>query len=82
MRTVETTQPYATVVGIPGRVVRINGKRCTPQTLLQHNQLPDPIAEAVEELTCHIVTLEKRLMAMGDGMPAMLAAESPERTGV
>jgi serine O-acetyltransferase len=56
---------FATVVGIPGRVVRINGERCTPETLLDHARLPDPIAQAMEELSCRIRVLEERLAEAG-----------------
>ena len=55
---------YATVVGVPGRVVRINGKRCGAEALLDHDKLPDPIAQAVETLSCRIEQLEKRLAEM------------------
>ena len=44
---------FATVVGIPGRVVRINGDRYAPEALLEHDRLPDPIAQAMEEEFAH-----------------------------
>jgi serine O-acetyltransferase len=69
---------FATVVGVPGRVVRVNGERCTPEGLLQHGQLPDPIAQVVEELGCRIVALEKRLNEMEAQSSPLLAAESWE----
>ena len=56
---------HATVVGIPGRVVRINGKRCTPDTLLDHNKLPDPIAQVVDDLNSRIRALEEKLAEVG-----------------
>ena len=49
---------FATVVGVPARVVRVNGKRCTPERMLEHARLPDPIAQVMEELSCRIVALE------------------------
>ena len=70
----------STVVGVPGRVVRVNGERCTPEGLLQHGQLPDPIAQVMEELSCRIVALEKRLLEMEARSSPLLSAESWERT--
>jgi serine O-acetyltransferase len=76
---VRDVPPFATVVGVPGRVVRVNGERCTPEMLLQHGQLPDPIAQAVEELSCRILVLEKRLLEVEARSSPLLSAESWER---
>ena len=40
----QSVPPYATVVGIPGRVVLYRGKRVTPVDL-DHEKLPDPVAQ-------------------------------------
>jgi serine O-acetyltransferase len=71
---------FATVVGVPGRVVRVNGERCTPEGLLQHGQLPDPIAQVMEELSCRILALENRLLEMEASASPLLSAESWERS--
>ena len=71
---------FATVVGVPGRIVRVNGERCTPDGLLQHGQLPDPIAQVMEELSCRIMALEKRLLEMEAQSSPLLSAESWERS--
>ena len=71
---------FATVVGVPGRIVRVNGEQCTPEGLLQHGQLPDPITQVVEELSCRIVALEKRLLEMEAQSSPLLSAESWERS--
>jgi len=76
---VRDVPPFATVVGVPGRVVRVNGERCTPEMLLQHGQLPDPIAQAMEELSCRIVVLEKRLLEIEARSSPLLSTESWER---
>ncbi len=47
-----------TVVGIPGRVVYQSGERINP---LAHNQVPDPIADLLRNLTERIDTLEDTL---------------------
>ncbi len=48
--------PGATVVGIPGRVVMYRGRR-VPAINLDHTDLPDPVAEALEKLQDQIETL-------------------------
>jgi len=65
---------FATVVGVPGRVVRVNGKRCTPEGMLEHAQLPDPIAQVMEELSCRIIALEKRVRELeSESVPALVS---------
>ncbi len=49
------------------RVVRINGKRCDAKTQLEHNKLPDPIAQVVQELNSQIARLEERLTKIESG---------------
>jgi len=71
---------FATVVGVPGRVVRVNGERCTPENLLQHGQLPDPIAQVMEELSCRIVALEKRQLELEARSSPLLSVETWERS--
>jgi serine O-acetyltransferase len=70
---------FATVVGVPGRVVRVNGKRCTPEAVLEHAQLPDPIAQVMEELSCRIIALEKRVVELEGEKEPVLLSENWER---
>lgn len=58
----------STVVGIPGKVVRIQGKRVNPSTELDQVKMPDPIKmelcnlkSIIERLEEQIVTLEKQI---------------------
>lgn len=55
--------PNCTVVGVPGRVVVMNGTRIRPdeEVDLNHHLLPDPIAEAMQALQDRIALLEHRL---------------------
>jgi len=70
----------ATVVGVPGRVISVNGERCTRMYDLHHEQLPDPVAEAMTQLCDRIEELETRLQRLeGDGY---LSVESLERAVV
>jgi serine O-acetyltransferase len=67
---IEDVPPETTVVGNPGHPVRVEGRRVEgPDTDWIH--LPDPIAEAIKELSGRITELEKRLAdATGAGAGA------------
>ncbi len=54
---VKSVPPGATVVGIPGRVVTDRH----PVTLLEHGELPDPVAEAIRVIMKEHRKLEERL---------------------
>lgn len=49
----------STVVGIPGRIVRIDGERIIHK--LSHGDLPDPVIEMFNKLEHRIVELEEQL---------------------
>ncbi len=48
---------HSTVVGIPGRVVRIAGEP-VPEEALDHGQLPDPEAQEIDDLRRRVDELE------------------------
>ncbi len=52
--------PNATVVGVPGRIVRISGEK------LDHVHTPDPVMLEIEHLRERIDQLEQRLAAQED----------------
>lgn len=54
----------STVVGIPGRVVKQNGKRVSQK--LDHHILPDPIADRLKELENEINGLKEELKKVKD----------------
>jgi serine O-acetyltransferase len=57
---IEDVPPETTVVGNPGHPVRVEGRRVEgPDTDWIH--LPDPIADAIKELSARIGELERRL---------------------
>jgi serine O-acetyltransferase len=61
---IHDVETNATVVGIPGRAVRIEGRRPEgPDVDWAH--LPDPIAEAIKGLARRIGVLERQLAAHG-----------------
>ncbi len=64
--------PNSTVVGIPARVVYYNGEK-VPSINLNHSDMPDPVAEAlnrlqeqIDQLRCHRVEIENGACNCGD----------------
>ena len=51
---------HSTVVGIPGRVVRVRGEEPRDDEL-EHGRLPDPEGQAIEDLVKRVEQLERRL---------------------
>ncbi len=60
---VKSVPPDCTVVGIPGRIVRVGG-RPVRGVDLQHGDLPDPITEAILRMTAQIDRLEARIAVL------------------
>lgn len=54
----------ATVVGVPGRVVKLNGVSCRLRPDLHHENLPDVTINAIHQLTARIEALEARLQTL------------------
>ncbi len=52
---------HSTVVGIPGKIVRIKDERMPDEALLDHIHIPDPIADRLIELQLQIDNLKKEL---------------------
>jgi serine O-acetyltransferase len=71
--------PNSTVVGNPGHVVRVDGRRPEgPDADWIH--LPDPVADAIRELSGRLNELEGRLAALhGEEPPAQLRKLRPVR---
>ncbi len=78
---VEDVPPGATVVGNPGHLVRVEGRRVEgPDADWIH--LPDPIAEAIKALSGRLADIERRLTELdGNGAAAEQQAEISPRTG-
>ncbi len=55
---------HSTVVGIPGKIVRIKDERVPDEALLDHIHIPDPIADRLIELQLQIDSLKKELEGM------------------
>ncbi|HUI68814.1 MAG TPA: serine O-acetyltransferase EpsC [Nitrospirota bacterium] len=52
---------HSTVVGIPGKIVRIKDERVADEALLDHIHIPDPIADRFIDLQVQIDSLKKEL---------------------
>lgn len=52
---------HSTVVGIPGRIVRIKDERVADEALMDHIHIPDPIADRLIELQVQIDMLKKEV---------------------
>ena len=59
---------HSTVVGIPGRVVRMRPVQIPG--VLEHGQLPDPEGQEIEELKQRVAELESRMKAILDEVRA------------
>jgi len=71
---VRDVPPNSVVVGVPGKVIYRDGKRVEDAVDLEHGDLPDPLARAMEQLLDRIQTLEGEVRtlrkAVGDAIPA------------
>jgi serine O-acetyltransferase len=78
---IEDVPAQTTVVGNPGHPVRVEGRKLEgPDTDWIH--LPDPIADAIKELSDRIGELEKRLAKMnGEDSPAAEVTELRPKQG-
>ncbi len=57
---IRSVPDHSTVVGIPGRIVRVGGVE-VEEDVLDHGRLPDPAAGDIEELKRRVERLEKLL---------------------
>jgi serine O-acetyltransferase len=63
--------PEATVVGVPGRIVRINGRDLEhrPSDILDHARLPDPVVETLKCLVDRVELLEGQVRELTKTTP-------------
>lgn len=76
---VEPVPAGATVVGIPGRVVRVNGRRpqLQPRDLLDHSYLPDPVVETLRCVVDRVELLEAQVRHLTKTTPLDLQEPVP-----
>jgi serine O-acetyltransferase len=61
---VKDVPPGSVVVGVPGRIISRDGQRVAPEIDLEHTDLPDPVARALEQLLDRIRALEAEVQAL------------------
>jgi serine O-acetyltransferase len=64
---------YSTVVGIPGRVVRM---RTIPEGVLEHGDLPDPEGQEINDLKERVAELENQVKALVDAVTPKAGSRS------
>ncbi len=57
----KSVPPHSTVVGVPGRVVKIHGEKMMEASMLDHVHMPDPLNEALVRMQKSITRLEQKL---------------------
>ena len=67
--------PYATVVGIPGRVVKLRNAKVHPNDDLDQVHLPDPVKMEMCRLTLRLERLEKKFGGLTDEELAIIEEE-------
>ena len=71
---VKDVPPHATVVGVPGRI--IEQKKKEHDVMLDHGQLPDPIAEALKVVLKENRKLKQRIKNLEDNLNLSIKEEN------
>jgi serine O-acetyltransferase len=76
---VEPVPAEATVVGVPGRVTKINGRSLAAGSsdVLDHSQLPDPVVQTLKCLVDRVELLERQLRDLTQTTPVNWELEVP-----
>jgi serine O-acetyltransferase len=76
---VQSVPPGATVVGVPGRITRLNGRPLgeSPRDVLDHARLPDPVVETLKCLVDRVEILEHQIRDMTKTTPVDWDEEVP-----
>jgi serine O-acetyltransferase len=61
---VKDVPPNSVVVGVPGKVIFRDGRRVTEVFDLEHTDLPDPLAKAIEQMLDRLQTMEGEIAAL------------------
>lgn len=73
---VKDVPPDSVVVGVPGKVIYRDGRRVIEGIDLEHTDLPDPVAKAMEQLLERFQTLEEEVRALRKAVGAALPTTS------
>ncbi len=51
----------STVIGVPGRIIKTEGRECQPEATMDHTNMPDPIVDRFEALERELIELRKQI---------------------
>lgn len=71
---VKSAPAYATVVGVPGKVVKVNGVKCRLKPDLHHENLPDVVTDTISDLNTRVAVLEAQI----ERLSALTVTENTE----
>ncbi len=52
---------HSTVIGVPARIIKTEGRERIPEATMDHTNMPDPIADRFEALERELIELRKRV---------------------
>ncbi len=56
----KSVPPHSTVIGVPARIIKMEGER-VPEATMDHANIPDPIVDRFEALEQELIELRKKL---------------------
>lgn len=56
----KSVPPHSTVIGVPARIIKMEGER-VPEATMDHTNIPDPIIDRFEALERELIELRKKL---------------------
>lgn len=56
----KSVPPHSTVIGVPARIIKMEGER-VPEATMDHANIPDPIVDRFEALEQELIALRKKL---------------------
>jgi len=57
----KSVPPNSTVIGVPARIIKTEGRERIPEATMDHTNMPDPIADRFEALERELIELRKKL---------------------
>jgi serine O-acetyltransferase len=77
---IDEVPPCATVVGVPGRVVKIEHEETCPRKHdLHHERIPDAVTDKLEALAERVATLEAQLASLEESDTRSFLVKSEEK---
>lgn len=75
---VKPVPAFATVVGVPGKVVKVNGIACPRKPDLHHEEMPDLVAQRIQEMSDRLAVLEAQIRALETRAAEVIEEEEVE----